>query len=83
MKAVLHIDLDDETCEYILSKLKKTDKSQQKLPNDGKESVRKYYCNNPSCEKEISKSEVIYCLHPANKSRFNGKVFCRDCQGEF
>ena len=90
MKAVLHIDLDEDNLDitirdYLIGLLKKQggDKSQQTLPNEGKESVRKYFCNNPSCKKEISKSEVAFCLHPENKDRFGGKVFCLKCQEEF
>ena len=44
---------------------------------------RKYYCNNPECKKEITKEVVAFCLHEDNKPRFNGKVYCRDCQLKF
>jgi len=42
--------------------------------------VKKYFCNNPQCKKEITKDVVAYCLHPDNKPRFNGKVYCLECQ---
>ncbi|GAI47501.1 unnamed protein product, partial [marine sediment metagenome] len=47
----------------------------------GKEE-RKYFCNNPKCKKEIAKDVVAYCLHKDNKDCFNGKVYCRECQGD-
>ena len=42
--------------------------------------VRKYFCNNKGCGKEISKDVVAFCLHKDNKDRFGGKVYCRVCQ---
>ena len=46
--------------------------------NNDKEPIKKYYCNNPECKKEITKDIVAYCLN--NKDRFNGKVYCIECQ---
>jgi len=87
VKAVLHIDLDEDNLdltirEILMSKLKKQDENQSTLPEEEKK-PRKYHCNNPDCKKEITKSEVAFCLHEENKPRFKGKVYCRDCQGEF
>lgn len=45
-----------------------------------KNTTKKYYCNNKECKKEITKDVVAFCLHEDNKSRFNGKVYCRECQ---
>jgi hypothetical protein len=82
VKHILHIDLDEDNLdltirELLMSKLKKPDENQKTLP------VKKYFCNNPNCKKEITKSEVAYCLHEENKPRFKGKVYCRDCQANF
>lgn len=51
---------------------------QQKIEQNNNE--KKYYCNNPKCKKEITKDVVAYCLQDTNKHRFNGKVYCRECQ---
>ena len=88
MKHILHIDLDEDNLdltirELLMSKLKKPDENQQTLPSNDKDTYRKYHCNNPSCKKEISKSVVAFCLHPENKTRFKGNVYCRDCQGAY
>ena len=52
----------------------------QQKPESSKE--RKYHCNNPSCKKEITKDVVAFCLHEDNQHRFQGKVYCRECQKE-
>ena len=59
-----------------------------KLNNEGQQklnqpSEKKYYCNNLECKAEITKDVVAYCLHEDQKPRFNGKVYCRDCQLKF
>ena len=59
---------------------KYNNEGQQKL---NQTSERKYHCNNPDCKKEITKDVVAYCLNEENKPRFNGKVYCRDCQLKF
>ena len=84
MSTFLLIDLDKDNLditirELLLSKVKKPDEMQQTLPSEEKKPT-KYLCNNPTCKKEITKDVVAYCLHEENKSRFGGKVFCRDCQ---
>ena len=43
--------------------------------------VRKYYCNNPLCGKEVDKSVVAFCLR--DKDRYGGEVYCLDCQKKF
>lgn len=48
-----------------------------------KEDNRKYFCNNPDCKKEIDKTVVAWCLHPSRKDRFDGKVYCKDCQEKY
>ena len=73
MKAVLHIDLDDETCEYILSKLRKQGenvKSQSNLVDK---------CD--KCGKSVAKVVVDFCKN--HTDRFGDNVYCRDCQGEY
>ena len=55
-------------------------KEQSKLDNNTINTPKKYHCNNPQCKKEITKDVVAFCLHEDNKQRFNGKVYCRDCQ---
>lgn len=69
---------------YLYADVKDDSVSQMKLgDNNSKESIskdRKYFCNNPDCKKEITKTVVAFCLHPDNKDRFGGKVFCRVCQ---
>ena len=49
-------------------------------PNTNKDKERKYFCNNPTCKKEIDKAVVAFCLHSDNKDRFKNKVYCRECQ---
>jgi len=83
-------DVDpDKTLRVIVNELLCRNKSadQQKLPTDDKPEEktdsgkdRKYFCNNPSCKKEITKKEVAFCLHSDNRVRFGGKVYCRNCQ---
>ena len=78
----------DKTLRTIINELLCRDKlvDQQKLPTESKTTMknnnkdRKYFCNNPSCNKEIDKSVVAFCLHKDNKDRFGGKVYCRSCQ---
>jgi len=43
---------------------------------------KKYFCNNPECKKEIDKTVVAYCLFKDNNGnqKYNGKVYCRECQ---
>ena len=60
---------------------------QQTLPekNTDNNPVKKFFCNNPTCKKEITKKEVAYCLfkdETTGQTRFNGKVYCRECQEE-
>jgi len=78
VKAVLHIDLDEDNLditirEILMSKLKKQDKEQTTLPD------KKVLCSN--CGKSIAKVVADFCLN--NQDRFKSKVYCRDCQGEF
>lgn len=85
----------DKTLRTIVNELLTRNKlvDQQKLPTEDKtvmknnnndsdvvSKVRKYFCNNLSCKKEITKEVVAFCLHPDNKDRFKGKVYCRSCQ---
>ena len=87
----------DKSLRTIINELLCRDKSvdQQKLPTEdktvmkkdnnnstGDNKVRKYFCNNSSCKREITKDIVAFCLHLDNKDRFGGKVYCRDCQGK-
>lgn len=81
----------DKTLRTIIDELLTRNKTadQQKLPTEDKTTmkkdnnkIRKYYCNNSSCKKEITKDVVAFCLSPDNKGRFKGKVYCRDCQGK-
>ena len=65
--------------ELLLSKLKKPDEKQATLP-EAEKKPKRYFCNNPECKKEITKSEVAYCLHEENKQRFKGRVYCLKCQ---
>ena len=73
MKAVIHIEIDESDMSLsindILNKLKKTDEKQQTL----------YSC--AKCNKKIPEVVASFCLN--NKDRFNGKVYCRDCQGDY
>ena len=63
------------------SKLEDNTTSTSSVSSVSDESVsRKYFCNNPSCKKEITKDVVAFCLRDENKSRFGGKVYCRECQ---
>jgi len=88
MKVNIRINTDVDEQEDIINLVKylfnnSNHKDQKKLPSDNKESGnkdRKYFCNNPVCKKEISKTVVAFCLHSDNKDRFGGKVFCRGCQ---
>ena len=86
MKLNIYIDTDNiyewdviiNLVNYLFSN--KNNISQMKL-DDGKDvKSRKYFCNNKSCGKEITKDIVAFCLHKDNKDRFGGKVFCRECQ---
>ena len=85
MKIKIEIDRDDtkEDIQKIRSILdilenKDINPGQQKL--EQKNNEKKYYCNNPKCKKEITKDVVAYCLQDTNKTRFHGKVYCRECQ---
>ena len=70
---VLHIEIDENDMGLpindILDKLKKQDKNQQTL----------YSC--AKCNKKIAKVVADFCLN--NNDRFKGKIYCRDCQGEY
>ena len=62
---------------------KQNDKNQSTLTNNNTEKpAKKYFCNNPQCKKEIPKEVVAFCLFKDEygRSRFNGKVYCKDCQ---
>ena len=94
MKVNIRVDTERDEMDEIIGLIKhlynkdQLVNSQMKIDSDNnKESnkevnnkVRKYFCNNPDCKKEITKDIVAYCLHKDNKDRFGGKVFCRDCQ---
>lgn len=43
---------------------------------------KKYFCNNLQCKKEITKDIVAWCLFKdeEGRTRFDGKVYCRECQ---
>ena len=79
MKAVLHIDLDEDIPpmfrDYLIGLLKKQggDKNQSTLGDSG------FKCD--KCGKVIAGVVVDFCRN--HTDRFNGKVYCRDCQGEF
>ena len=93
MSNYLIIDLEsvnpDQTIrEIIEQKLERDTITQQtNLNTEDKKTdnnnSKKYYCNNPSCKKEITKAVVAYCLHEDNKERFQGKVYCIKCQEEY
>ena len=87
MKVNIRVDTENDEQDKIIKLIKylydngQQVSSQMKLDNNKEVGGdRKYFCNNPSCKKEITKDIVAYCLHPDNKSRFGGKVFCRVCQ---
>ena len=90
MKLNLCIDTEKDEQEIIINLVNylfsnKNNISQMKLDsvnknNNIKDKPYKYFCNNKSCCKEITKEVVAFCLHKDNKDRFKGKVFCRDCQ---
>jgi len=84
MKVMIKVDTELDNAEELTALInhlftKNNPVVQTQLNND-KETIKKYYCNNPECKKEIEKSVVAFCLHPDNKDRFNGKVYCRECQ---
>lgn len=39
-----------------------------------------YFC--ASCRKTISSAEAKFCWSERNKRRFNGRAYCRECQGK-
>ena len=88
MKLMIKVDTEKDNPEELTALIKhlftknnpvvQTQLTNDKKDADGKE--RKYFCNNPECKKEIEKSVVAFCLHPDNKDRFKGKVYCRECQ---
>jgi len=85
MEAWIKINTKDNSEEEIhtfVSNLYNTKQSQeqQKL---NQPTEKKYYCNNPECKKEIAKKVVAFCLHDDNKVRFNGNVYCIECQSKF
>lgn len=49
-----------------------------KKENNENNEAKKYYCNNKECKKEITKAEVSYCL--SRDDKFNGRVYCKECQ---
>lgn len=59
-------------------------KQQQDKENNSGGKDRKYRCNNPECKKEITKDVVAWCLFKdvEGRTRFDGKVYCRECQEE-
>ena len=85
---LLRVDTEQDNPEEIILLIKTIFKNnntpvntQSTLTNNNKDPpVKKYFCNNPECKKEITKKEVAYCLHPENKERFKGKVYCIKCQ---
>jgi|GEM_PF-7113908 len=85
MKVFVEIDTEKNSYEdtiTVVNKLynkKDLDKNQTKLEDN----TKKYFCNNPDCKKEITKDVVAFCLHEDNRSRFNGKVYCRECQKNY
>lgn len=86
MKVMIRADTELDNPEELIALIKHlfttNNPEQKKLPNEQQEEKKKYFCNNPDCKKEITKDIVAYCLHPENKDRFKGKVFCRECQEE-
>lgn len=89
MRVNIHVDTSEcnrleviDLVNYIFDEYgKKDDSSKMKL--DGSNGDRKYFCNNISCKREITKDVVAFCLKPENKKRFDGKVYCLKCQGGF
>ena len=90
MKVMLRADTEKDNPEELISLIKhiftnNTPIGQTQLTNNKNKdtndtTVKKYFCNNPECKKEIAKAVVAYCLHDENKARFNGKVYCIKCQ---
>ena len=89
----IQIDTEKDEQEKILSLVNylyadvKNSTSQMKLdkPDNNKKDNnkdRKYYCNNKSCKKEVTKDVVAFCLYADKygRTRFNGKVYCKACQ---
>jgi len=88
MKMMLRVDTELDSPEMLIhiiedfyenNNTSSTSKKQTTL-TDNNTNVKKYFCNNPECKKEITKAVVAYCLHPENKERFKGKVYCIKCQ---
>lgn len=86
MKIIITFDPKNDSKETVINQVNMNyanDPGQQTLPPTPKTNTpteRKYYCNNKDCKKEITKDVVAFCLHEDNKPRFNGKVYCRECQ---
>jgi len=87
MKVNIRVDTERDEMDEIIGLVKhlyckdQSASSQMKPDSDNKDvKSRKYFCNNPSCKKEITKEVVAFCLHSDNKDRFKGKVYCRSCQ---
>jgi len=88
---LLRVDTEQDNPEEIILLIKTIFKNnntpvntQSTLTNNNKDPpVKKYFCNNPTCKKEITKKEVAFCLfkdETTGQTRFNGKVYCRECQ---
>jgi len=88
MKLMLRVDTEKDNPETLIhviedvfenSNTSNSKNNTQSTLTDNN-TPKKYFCNNPKCKKEITKAVVAYCLHPENKERFKGKVYCIKCQ---
>lgn len=77
MKLVIKVDTEKDNPEELTALI-----NHLFTKNTTNDKERKYFCNNSECKKEITKKEVAYCLFKdeEGKSRFNGKVYCIECQ---
>ena len=88
MKVFIEIDTEKNTLEKTLDFIRIIYQSKDKDNNNQTKILepnttpkpKVYRCNNPDCKKEITKDIVAFCLHEENRPRFNGKVYCRECQ---
>ena len=80
MKVKIEIDLDEADLDkpirdLVMYGLRKKDRAQSTLSSSDGNGV----CD--KCGKKIAGVVVEFCRN--HSDRFGGKVFCRDCQGEF
>ena len=84
MKVVLHIELNDLKEDVTIKDINKVMQSllkEGKQESQGQQKIDSEQQNNcAKCGKDVDQAVINFCTHPAQKDRFKGKVYCRECQ---